>query len=323
MRRCREVGGARRVGVDGDVAVGHVGGELAQAKEEPRRSEVPDAVVADGVVEHDLLEASAALEGELDLDRGPLRGEEDGVDEMVAEAGLRPRLLGKEALAAPLSEAELVLDEEADVGDGLDVRNEAVVGLPSAEARAGDARAATCQPDERRQINGEAGRAGPAGRAPAVAESAGGPVAAPDQDGELVECDRVLLPDEAEQLPVTLGDLVAAPVPPCSPGWSLFGVDRVRLFLQLDHFLPLYCCSLVVLLVLVCAPAPDAQPRMNRREREHVQLRKLGRTAGQPEPAVCPAARRTIPSYKTGSETARNETWRRPPWRPRARGFPL
>ena len=58
--------------------------------------------------------------------------------------------------------------------------------------------------------------------APAIPEAACGPVAATDQDGELVERDRVLLPDEAEQLPVPLGDLVAAPVPPwCSPGCPL------------------------------------------------------------------------------------------------------
>ena len=121
-----------------------------------------------------------------------------------------------------MPEPELVLEEQADVGDGLDVADEAVVGLPGAEARAGDCRAAARQPDERRQVDREPRRLRPACVAPAVAQAACGPVAAADQDGELVERDRVLLPDEGEQLPVPFGDLVAAPVPPwCSPGWSL------------------------------------------------------------------------------------------------------
>ena len=75
--------------------------------------------------------------------------------------------------------------------------------------------------------------------APAVAQAAGGSVTATDQRGELIERDRVLLSDEAEQLPVPFGDLVTSPVPPCSPGWSLFVEDRLGLLLQLDHFLPL------------------------------------------------------------------------------------
>jgi len=118
--------------------------------------------------------------------------------------------------------------------------DEAVVGLPGAEARAGDGRAAARQPDERRQVDGEASGLRPARGAPAVAEAAGGAVAAADQDGELIERDRVLLTDEAEQLPVPLGDLMAAAVPPnCSPGCPLAVEDRVRLFLQSDHSLPL------------------------------------------------------------------------------------
>lgn len=149
-------------------------------------------------------------------------------------------LLCEGALACPLAEPELAFEQEANVGDSLDVPNKTVVRLPGAKARTDDARAATRQPDERRQVDRQASRPGPAGLAPAVPEAACGPVAATDQDGELVERDRVLLPDEAEQLLVPLGDLVPAPVPPsCSPGWSFFVEDRVRLFLQLDHSLQL------------------------------------------------------------------------------------
>ena len=102
------------------------------------------------------------------------------------------------------------------------------MGCQVRNSRAGDARAAAGQPDKRRQVDGEPGGLRPAGRAPAVAQAAGGPVAATDQDGELIERDRVLLPDESEQLPVPRGDLVAAPIPPCcSPGWSFFFADRV------------------------------------------------------------------------------------------------
>ena len=53
--------------------------------------------------------------------------------------------------------------EKADVGDGLDVPDEAVVRLPGAEAGPGDARAAAGQPDKRRQIDGEPSRLRPAG----------------------------------------------------------------------------------------------------------------------------------------------------------------
>ena len=146
-------------------------------------------------------------------------------------------LLCEGALACPLAEPELAFEQEANVGDGLDVPNKAVVRLPGAKARTGDARAATRQPDERRQVDRQASRPGPAGLAPAIPEAACGPVAATDQNGELVERDRVLLCDEAEQLPIPLGDLVAAPVPPYSPGWSFFVEDRVGLFLQSDHSL--------------------------------------------------------------------------------------
>ena len=197
-------------------------------------------VVGDADVEDDLLESLAALAGELDLDRRLLRSEQDAVGEVGAPLGTGRKPLGKRALATPLAEPELLFDEEADVGDRLDVLDEAVVGLPGAEARAGDRGPAACQPDKRRQIDGEPGRVRPAGVAPAVAQAASGPVAATDQDGELIERDRVLLPDEGEQLPVPLGDLVAAPVLPwCSPGCLLLIEDRVRLFLQLDHSLPI------------------------------------------------------------------------------------
>jgi len=162
-----------------------------------------------------------------------------------APLGAGGEALGKRALASPLAELELAFEEEADICDRLDVADETVVGLPGAKARAGDARAAARQPDERRQLDREARGLRPPGIAPAVAQAARCPVAATDQDGELVERDRVLLRDEAEQLPVPVGDLVAAPVPPwCSPGRPLFVEDRVRLFLQLDHSLRSLCWSL-------------------------------------------------------------------------------
>jgi hypothetical protein len=48
----------------------------------------------------------------------------------------------------------------------------------------------------------EASGVGPARVAPAVTQAACGPVAATDQNCELVDRDRVLFPDEAEQFPV-------------------------------------------------------------------------------------------------------------------------
>ena len=226
--------------MDDDVPVGRNGSQLAQDGHEPRQREIPDLVVGDADVEDDLFEPGATLQRELDLDRGPLRGEEDGVGEMLPSLRASRELLCEEALACPLAEPELAFEQEADVGDGLDVPNKTVVRPPGAKARTGDARAATRQPNERRQVDRQASRPGPAGPAPAIPEAACGPVTATDQNGELVERYRVLLCDEAEQLLVPLGDLVAAPVPPsCSPGWSFFVEDRVRLFLQLDHSLQL------------------------------------------------------------------------------------
>ena len=226
--------------MDDDVPVGRNGSQLAQDGHEPRQGEIPDLVVGDADVEHDLFEPSAALERELDLDRRLPWSEEDGVGEMLPPLRTSRELLCEGALALPVAQKELAFEQEANVRDSLDVPNKTVVRLPGAEARAGDARAATRQPDERRQVDRQASRPGPAGLAPAIPEAARGPVAATDQKGELVERDRVLLSDEAEQLLVPLGDLVAAPVPPsCWPGWSCFVEDRVRLFLQLDHSLQL------------------------------------------------------------------------------------
>jgi hypothetical protein len=225
-------------------------------REEPWWGEVPDLLVGDAEVEDDLFDALAALERELDLDRRCGVAVEDRVGEVVAVARAGAGLLGECAFALPAAEPELLLDEEADVGDRLDVADKTVVGLPGAEAAAGDRAAAAGEPDERRQVDREPRGLRPAGRTPTIAQAAGGPVAATDQDGELVECDRVLLCDEGEQFLVAFGDLVAAPVPPwCPPCRSLLVDDRVRLFLQLDHSLPVPL-PLSSLLVLVCAPAP-------------------------------------------------------------------
>jgi hypothetical protein len=219
--------------VDGDVGEGVVGGEFVEGVVESGWGEVPDVVVVDAEVGEDLLEAGAAFEGELDLDRDPFGCAEDGVGEVVlgAPVGAGAAAAGERAFALPGAEVELVFEQEADVGDGLEVGDEAVVGLPGAEAAAGDACAAACEPEEGGQVDGEAGGAGPAGVDPAVAQAAGGAVAAADQEGELVECERVLLCDQAEQLPVPVGDLVAAFVSACSPALFLL-LSRERLLCQ-------------------------------------------------------------------------------------------
>ena len=95
-----------------------------------------------------MFEPVAALAGQFDFDRCLLRCEQDTVGEMSAPFGAGREALGERTLAPPLPEPELVLDEQANVGNGLDVADEAVVGLPGAEARVGDARAAAGEPDE-------------------------------------------------------------------------------------------------------------------------------------------------------------------------------
>ena len=65
--------------MDDDVPVGRNGSQLAQDGHEPRQGEIPDLVVGDADVEHDLFEPGATLQRELHLDRRPLRGKEDGV----------------------------------------------------------------------------------------------------------------------------------------------------------------------------------------------------------------------------------------------------
>lgn len=156
--------------MDFDVGVGRrFGGELAQNRQKPRRGEVPDLVVGDAQVENDLLEPAAALAGQLDLDRGLLRCVQDAVGEVRAPFGAGREALGERTLALPATEPELLFEEEANVGDGLDVLDEAVVGLPGADAAAGDARAAARKPDKRRQLDREPGRVRPAGRTPAIA----------------------------------------------------------------------------------------------------------------------------------------------------------
>jgi len=139
-----------------DVRVRSRCGELAQDWQQSRDGEVPDVVVGDADVEHDLLEPYAALAGQLDLNRG-LRREQDAVGEIRAPFGTRREALSERALAPPLPEPELLFDEKPDVGDGLEVPDEAVVGLPGAEARAGDRGAAARQPDERGQVDREPG----------------------------------------------------------------------------------------------------------------------------------------------------------------------
>ena len=228
--------------------MGHLGGAFSEVRDEPGRGEVPDLLVGDAEVEDDLFDALAALERELDLDRRRGVAVEDRVGEVVAVERAGAGLLGEGAFALPAAEPELAFEEQADVGDRLDVADEPVVGLPGAEAAAGDRAAAAGEPDERRQLDREPGRLRPAGRTPTIAQAAGGPVAATDQDGELVERDRVLLCDEGEQFLVAFGDLVAAPVSPwCPPCWSLLVDDRVRLFLQLDHSLPVPLHALFIL----------------------------------------------------------------------------
>ena len=243
--------------MDDDVPVGRNGSQLAQDGHEPRQGEIPDLVVGDADVEHDLFEPARlfSVSSTSIAVRPGVRRTASGRCSRRSERAANCFARERSHVQSP--EPELAFEQEANVGDSLDVPNKTVVRLPGAEARAGDARAATRQPDERRQVDRQASRLRPAGLAPAIPEAARGPVAATDQHGELVERDRVLLSDEAEQLSVPLGDLVAAPVPPsCSPGWSFFVEDRVRLFLQLDHSLQLPLLSGLVLLVLVCAPAP-------------------------------------------------------------------
>ena len=312
----------------------HLGGALAEPREESGRGEVPDLVVGDAEVEDDLVDPLAALERELDLDRGLRVAVQDRVGEVVAVARARAGLLCECAFALPAAEPELVFEQQADVGDGLEVADEAVVGLPGAEAAARDRAAAAGQPDERRQLDRELRGAGPAGVDPAVAQAAGGSIAAPDEDRELVECERVLLSDVGEQLAVSAGDLVAALVSACSP-LALLPVSRDRFIFQCRSLLPSlpFADPRVLPLppripwgvaavvrdhprppdALPClkvgggghargaageANGSDAQPRINTREREHTPFSGNRRTAGQPEPGDCPAARRTNPSQR-------------------------
>jgi hypothetical protein len=70
-------------------------------------------VVGDAEVEDDLLDALAALERELDLDRRRGVAAEDGVGEVVAVARARAGLLGEGAFAFPAAEPELLLQQQA------------------------------------------------------------------------------------------------------------------------------------------------------------------------------------------------------------------
>jgi hypothetical protein len=137
-----------------DVAERALGGDVGERAVGPGRCEVDDAVVVDAQAGDDLLQAGAALERELDLDRNSLAGVEDGVGEVGLRspvgAGAGAEAARERAFAFPLAETELVFEQEANVGDGFEVGDEAVVGLPGAKARAGDARAAAREPDERR-----------------------------------------------------------------------------------------------------------------------------------------------------------------------------
>ena len=117
-----------------DVAEGALGGEVGERPVGARRCEVHDAVVLDAQVGDDLLQAGAALERELHLDRNPLGGMEDAVGEVGSRVPVGAEAAGERAFAFPAAETELVLDEKADVGDRLEVGDQAVVWLPGAEA---------------------------------------------------------------------------------------------------------------------------------------------------------------------------------------------
>jgi hypothetical protein len=68
-----------------DVAERALGGEVCECSVGTGRCEVDDPVVVDAEAGDDLLQAGAALERELDLDRDPL----GGVEETVGEVGVR------------------------------------------------------------------------------------------------------------------------------------------------------------------------------------------------------------------------------------------
>jgi len=97
------------------------------------------------------------------------------------------------------------------------VAGEAGVGIPGAVRGADESAALAAEPDERGQADGKLGAVCPAGLAPAVAQAAGGAVAAADQPGDLVEREPVLLGDQPEQLQVSLRDAVAALVSATPP----------------------------------------------------------------------------------------------------------
>ncbi len=227
----------RRVAVHEDVAERVVRGEVAQDAVQPAAGEVPDLVVVEAEVGDDLLEPATALERQLDLDRNTLGRVQDRVGQVSAKPPVGAQAPRDRPLAFPSSESQLPVEKEAHVGHGLEVVDEPVARLPGAQPVAGDRRAAAGQPDERRQVDGETSGARPAGVDPAVPESAGGPVAAPDQDRELVERECVLLGDVGQQLAISVGDLVAALVSACSPASLLF-VSRERFFSQCRSLLP-------------------------------------------------------------------------------------
>jgi hypothetical protein len=212
------VGPIGRVAVDGDVVVGRRRGELEEGGPEPFGGEVPDRVVVPAQLLDDRCEPGAALEGELDLDRDPLVAGEDCVGQAGPAVGARRPGLRERAFAFPGSEPQFAFEQQAQVGDGLDVRSEAGVRVPGAVDGADESAAAAGEPDERGQVDGELGAVRPAGVAPAVAQASGGAVAAADQTGELVKRDRVLLPNQPQQVDVSLRDpvaaLVSAPPPP-------------------------------------------------------------------------------------------------------------
>ena len=65
--------------MDRDVLVGGRLGELEQFRPDRVGGEVPDRVVLEAELLDDRVEAGAAFEVELDLDRDPFRAGEDGV----------------------------------------------------------------------------------------------------------------------------------------------------------------------------------------------------------------------------------------------------
>src|SRR5205823_5724664 len=100
-------------------------GELGERAMEPFGGEVPDPVVVPAELLDDRREPRSALQGQLDFDRNPLTIQvQDGVGKVTTTpvALVSRELLRDRPLALPLAQAKLALDQEANLGDGLDVQ---------------------------------------------------------------------------------------------------------------------------------------------------------------------------------------------------------